>query len=94
MDLERTIAWYAQLGFKVDFREPDFVILAAGTVELQFFLQAPPQPSNRMYLRVDDVQALAQTFGMQAVRMPWGKLEFRLTDPDGALVRVGEPFVV
>jgi catechol 2,3-dioxygenase-like lactoylglutathione lyase family enzyme len=93
-DLERTIAWYAPFGFTVDFREPDFLILAAGTVELQFFLETPPQPPNRIYLRVNDVQTLARSFGLQAARMPWGKLEFRLTDPDGTLVRIGERFVV
>ncbi len=50
-----------------------------------------------LYLYAEDVEALAAAFAGEiigtdgAAATEWGMLEFALSDPDGALVRIGRP---
>ncbi len=91
-DFEATAAFYGQLGFSVVRTYPDLLLLQSGQVELQFASVADAQKGvgQRVYLRGDNVPAGAKEAEATLLRMDWGADEFRLVDPDGTLVRVGE----
>jgi catechol 2,3-dioxygenase-like lactoylglutathione lyase family enzyme len=82
-----------------------YIIMRYGTIEMHFFHWPQLDPSASLsacYLRVSDVDALYQNFA--SARLPargipslggierkfYGMREFRLIDPDGNLLRVGE----
>jgi hypothetical protein len=72
--------WYARLGFTV-------------TGEHRFAPDLPlrdARPGTLVYLYVDDVDAVAEEFGVRVTTQPWGR-EVELTDPDGNRLRVGGP---
>ena len=90
--------WYARLGFAV-IGEHRF----APDLPLYLFLQrgesvflhlsehtGDARPDTLVYLSVDDVDAVAQEFGVPVTTEPWGR-EVELTDPDGNRLRVGVP---
>jgi len=91
-DFAATAAFYGRLGFSVARTYPDLLLLQSGQVELQFASVADPQRGAglRVYLRGDNVPAGAREAGSELLHMDWGADEFRLIDPDGTLVRVGE----
>jgi len=81
-------------------------ILRRGTVELHFFTQEdlrPAESSAGCYIRVSDVENIYQTFALAALPRkgiprqdaledkPWGMREFAIVDPDGNLLRIGQP---
>ncbi|HKB05178.1 MAG TPA: VOC family protein [Gemmataceae bacterium] len=93
------------VGFRQDQPAP-YAILGRGMVELHFFGFPDLRPSDSYagcYLRVNDVDKLHRDWSrvglpatgiprLGAVRdEPWGMREFALVDPNGNLVRVGEP---
>ena len=43
-----------------------------------------------VYLRVDDLDAIAEEFDAEIVAMPWAR-ELCLEDPDGNRLRIGTP---
>ena len=100
-DLERACAFYARLGLEAVERTPDYRILAGSGVELHLSLADAPLPPPQqsvcgVYLRVEAVDALAAAFGAEElihapVAQAWGMYEFAVSDPDGALVRIGWP---
>jgi hypothetical protein len=45
-----------------------------------------------LYLRVDDVDAIADEFGVEVETAPWAR-EIELRDPDGNRLRIGTPNV-
>jgi catechol 2,3-dioxygenase-like lactoylglutathione lyase family enzyme len=73
-DLEETIAFYGQFGFKAVFRHPDpegYVILRRGALELHFFRWPELNPESTyagVYIRVSDVEKLYQEIA--AARLP------------------------
>ena len=87
--------------------EPYFyAILRRGTVELHFFTQQdlrPAESSAGCYIRVSDVENMYQSFAaaklpgkgiprQDALEVkPWGMREFAIVDPDGNLLRIGQP---
>ncbi len=59
-DFDATVAFYRELGFEVYLRLPDWMILRAGTLELEFFPfhELDPQKSDFMCtLRLADIDA-------------------------------------
>ncbi|MFD0891501.1 glyoxalase superfamily protein [Streptosporangium algeriense] len=90
-------AWYERLGFTRQWEHrfepglPAFVEVARGGVRL--FLSehsGDARPDTLVYLRVRDVDAVADEFGVQAEDAPWAR-EIELVDPDGNRLRVGTP---
>jgi catechol 2,3-dioxygenase-like lactoylglutathione lyase family enzyme len=63
-DLDQTIAFYGDIGFKTVYRVPDpegYVIVRRGTLEIHFFLWPGLDPASNYagcYIRVSDVDAL------------------------------------
>ena len=91
-DFAATAAFYGRLGFSVARTYPDLLLMQSGQVELQFASVADPQTGvgQRVYLRGENVPAGAKEAEATLLHMDWVADEFRLVDPDGTLVRVGE----
>jgi hypothetical protein len=90
-------AWYQRLGFSQEWEYrfepgfPAFVSVARGGVRL--FLSEhtdDARPDTLIYLRLRDVDAIAEEFDAAVEQMPWGP-EVWLCDPDGNRLRVGMP---
>lgn len=101
--LERTSQFYRQkLGFREVGRYPDLLVLKQEDQELQFWLttDATLGETSSCYVRVTGIEALHQTYAavpdllrpehVLAVRA-WGMKEFYVLDPDGNLLKFGEP---
>lgn len=102
--LDRTLAFYARLGFTGEIAGDGYAIVERGDVELHFFRHEAlvPAASDFMcYVRVADVDAWHAAFAPAGLpgagiprltppeETPWGMREFALVDEDGTLVRVG-----
>ncbi|TDD53902.1 glyoxalase superfamily protein [Saccharopolyspora elongata] len=96
-DAAAAVAWYEQLGFAAQWEHrsepglPAFVEVARGTLRL--FLsehEGDARPDTLVYLRVRDLDAIADAFGVQIEHADWGR-EIELRDPDGNRLRVGAP---
>ncbi|MGW7366875.1 glyoxalase superfamily protein [Streptomyces sp. NPDC054841] len=94
-DAAAAVAWYGRLGFTQHWEHrfepglPAFVEVARGRVRL--FLsehKGDARPDTLIYLRVREVDAVANEFGVQAKDTPWAR-EIELRDPDGNRLRVG-----
>jgi catechol 2,3-dioxygenase-like lactoylglutathione lyase family enzyme len=101
-DFDATITFYGRLGFEVAYRDPHWLILERGTLELEFFFHPDLDPASSSFsacIRVDDLAGLYQEFavaGLPGQGIP--RLEpirpvvddlcmFALIDPDGSLLR-------
>jgi catechol 2,3-dioxygenase-like lactoylglutathione lyase family enzyme len=95
-----------RLAFRTPDDEGGYAILRRGTFELHFFLWPDLVPESNFtgaYLRASDIDALYRDFSI--ARLPargipslggiekkfYRMREFRLVDPNGNLLRVGEP---
>ncbi|MER5423847.1 glyoxalase superfamily protein [Streptosporangium roseum] len=96
-DAAVAVAWYDRLGFTQQWEHrfepglPAFVEVARDRVRL--FLSehtGDARPDTLVYLRVRDVDAVADEFGIQAKDAPWGR-KIELRDLDGNRLRVGTP---
>ncbi|MBD8906993.1 VOC family protein [Methylorubrum zatmanii] len=106
-DLDRSEAFYARLGFSrgpgQEAWQQAYRILSRPDGTQLHLRRAEPGwlPPERnpfgLYLYTEEVAALAA--GLRAeiiggdgpVETAWGTLEFALSDPDGTLVRIGQP---
>lgn len=101
--LERTSQFYRQkLGCREVGRYPDLLLLKWGEQELHFWLttDAMLAKTSSCYVRVQPIETLYATYAAVpgllraehalAVR-PWGMKEFYVVDPDGNLLKFGEP---
>ena len=102
-DLDASVAFYAQLGLMLAADWGDYKILANGegwhlhlARAQEGWLSAERNPCA-IYLYVEDVDSAAERMRGQILppgrpeEKPWGTYEFAMTDPSGALVRVGRP---
>lgn len=96
-DAEKAAEWYARLGFtkiwEHRFEEgfPLFVEVERGRVRL--FLsehEGDARPDTLIYLRLREVDTLAEKFGVEVTEAPWAR-EIELSDPDGNRLRIGSP---
>jgi catechol 2,3-dioxygenase-like lactoylglutathione lyase family enzyme len=97
-DAEATAQWYARLGFREEWRtqaEPHLpLFLAITNGEGRIFLSehtGDAHPDALLYVYVDDVDAVAAEFGVQAELAYYGMREIELVDPDGNRLRIGTP---
>jgi catechol 2,3-dioxygenase-like lactoylglutathione lyase family enzyme len=96
-DAARAVAWYRRLGFAQEWLHrfgpefPAFVSVAQGRARL--FLsehQGDARPDTLIYIRVNDIDAVAKEFGVVVEDQPWAR-ECHLTDPNGNRLRIGTP---
>jgi catechol 2,3-dioxygenase-like lactoylglutathione lyase family enzyme len=92
-DLERSAAFYARLGYRTVQAYPDYLILSCdgGELHLARMDVEPGQNPAGLYLRVAGVDGIAAALNAIAEDKPWGQRELALADPDGNLLRIGEP---
>lgn len=97
VDGRAAAAWYQRLGFAVTGEHrfgPDFplyLFLRRGTEYLHLSEHAgDAAPGALAYLYVDDVDPIADEFGVEVIEQPWAR-EVHLTDPDGNRLRIGAP---
>ena len=67
-DFAATIAFYGQLGFAVTYRDPHWLILERGLLEIEFFPYPDLDPASSSFsacIRVDDLAALHHDFAKQ-----------------------------
>ena len=105
--LNDTLAFFQTLGFDGRIHSHgDYAILTRGTAELHFFTHRelrPAESSVGCYIRVSDVESIYQAFASAKLPRkgiprqdaledkPWGMREFAIVDPDGNLIRIGQP---
>jgi catechol 2,3-dioxygenase-like lactoylglutathione lyase family enzyme len=101
-DASRSVAWFGQLGFEQEWMHrfepsfPAFVSIARRGASRLFLSEHGEDASGPLvagavaYLRVDDVDPIAERFGVDVIEQPWAR-EVHLTDPDGNRLRVGAP---
>ena len=105
-DLDRTIAFWTPVGFKVVERFDGYLVTHADGVELHFTVDTGGDPSDdaaavrpaAAFVHVKDALALwkrlrsADVAGVGRVEYrDYGLREFAVTDPDGNRVRFGSP---
>ncbi|WP_443071817.1 glyoxalase superfamily protein [Streptomyces sp. WMMC940] len=96
-DADAALSWYRRLGFVKQWEHrfepglPAFVEIARGPLKLFLSEHAgDARPGTLVYLRVRDVDAVADEFGVPVTTAPWAR-EVELRDPDGNRLRVGTP---
>lgn len=95
-DGRRAAEWYARLGFEVEGEHrfapgmPLYLFLRRGENALHLSEHRGDGPEGSLvYFYVEDVEAIADEFGVEIENMPWAR-EVQLTDPDGNCWRIGE----
>lgn len=94
---DASVRWYERLGFVKESEHrfaadlPAFVAVARGDVRLFLSEHAgDARPDTLVYLRLGDVDAIADEFGVTIEIAPWAR-EVELRDPDGNRLRIGTP---
>ena len=99
---DRAVAWYQRLGFEKEWEHrfeptlPAFVSMTRDGASRLFLSEhsedagGPLAAETNIYLRVQDVDAIAKEFDVQIIEQPWAR-EVWLTDLDGNRLRVGTP---
>ena len=101
-DVAAASAWYRdRLGFSVKLTTPDYAIVSRDAIELHLWRcgERHIAENTSAYLRVDDVDAVHATMEAAAqggrispvAEREWGMREFYVWDPDGNLLRFGQP---
>lgn len=102
--LADTREFYERLGFETVGWWPEtfggYAILVKDDLELHFFHFAELDPTKsyaQCYWRVTDADALYHQMTRTGIQLtapedkPWGMREFAFGDPNGTLVRIGQP---
>jgi catechol 2,3-dioxygenase-like lactoylglutathione lyase family enzyme len=98
-DLDRSLAFYAYLGFTLLGRTEDYLRVALDDVELHFYLDPGLEPvanSAGCYLRLAEPEAQRAAWnadGVACLDMPgseaYGRTLFAVVDPGGNTLRIG-----
>ena len=100
---DNAVAWYERLGYEKEWEhrfEPSFpaFVCIARHGSCRLFLSehdddagGPLVAGSVVYIRVDDVDAIAKQFDAEIVEQAWGPREVCLTDLDGNRLRIGTP---
>jgi catechol 2,3-dioxygenase-like lactoylglutathione lyase family enzyme len=96
-DAARSIEWYGQLGFSVEwihrFDEhlPAFVSLSRGHGRIYLSEhEGDASADTLLYVRHGDLDRVARALGVEITDNPWGR-DIEVRDPDGNRLRIGEP---
>jgi catechol 2,3-dioxygenase-like lactoylglutathione lyase family enzyme len=97
-DAARSAAWFSRLGYLQEWEHrfepsfPAFVSLARHGTSRLFLSEhlGDARPDTLVYIRVTEVDSIADEFGVEIVEQPWAR-EVHLTDPDGNRLRLGSP---
>ncbi|TNM29485.1 glyoxalase superfamily protein [Streptomyces sedi] len=96
-ELAAVLGWYLRLGFGLCWEhrfEPGFPAFAeVGRGPLRLFLsehEGDAPAGGLVYLRLADLDAVAEEFGVTPRVQPWGR-ELELTDPSGNRLRISGP---
>ncbi|HEV3169095.1 MAG TPA: hypothetical protein VGZ32_02085 [Actinocrinis sp.] len=99
VNLDRSLAHYRYLGFRVLEHAEDYARLAWSDAELHIYRQPELDPAANCigcYVRVTDPQALRATWagdGVECLDMSisshYGPTAFAVVDPDGNTLRIG-----
>jgi catechol 2,3-dioxygenase-like lactoylglutathione lyase family enzyme len=102
-DLDRSLAFFTQLGFQVQHQEGGFAIVTRDKVTVHFTHHPtiPPEENNSVCrIAVSNIEALYQEIlSIQALpyrrlspltTQPWGDKEINIVDPCGILIRFSE----
>ena len=98
-DAAASVEWYGRLGWveewvhRFDPSFPAFVSIARNGVARLFLSEhrGDATPNTLVYVRVDDVDAVATVLGLTVDDQPWAR-EVSTKDPDGNRLRIGTPF--
>lgn len=99
-NLERTSRYYQQLGFAETGRYPEFLLLRRGGHELHFWLTTDGHlcENSSCYLRIQGIYSFYEQLPPALLHpngalreCSWGMTECYLLDPDGNLLKCGEP---
>jgi hypothetical protein len=106
-DLDRSLAFFAHLGFQIKYQEGGFAVVIRDAIEVHFTTHPEISPSeNNSVCRivVSNIEALYQellSVHAQSPQLfpqipsltiqPWGDREINLGDPCGILIRFSEP---
>ena len=98
---DNAVAWYQRLGYDKEWEHrfepsfPAFVSIARHGTSRLFLSEhsddagGPLAAVTTVYLRVRDIDAIAEQFDVEIVEQSWGPREVCLTDPDGNRLRIG-----
>jgi catechol 2,3-dioxygenase-like lactoylglutathione lyase family enzyme len=102
-DFDETAAFYERLGFRVDFKDNDWMMMSCGPLEIEFFPHRDLDPEQSYFsacIRVMDLDRLYGDYarlnlpGAGIPRLqgpPWTVVEelriFAVIDPNGSLLR-------
>lgn len=103
IDKQKTINFYAKLGFSILSDYGDYLLLKNDNVELHFFsfpTLLPEKSDFMIYLKVDvDIEKYYQKLLDLGVKIhpngaletkPWNQKEFAIVDPNGTLLTFGQ----
>lgn len=100
-DAQIAVAWYERLGYLKESEHrfeptlPAFVCIARNGAARLFLSEHSDDAGGELaavttvYLRRDDLDAVARQFGTDVIEQAWGAREICLTDPDGNRLRLG-----
>ena len=95
-DAAASVAWYRQIGFEKTFEHrfadgmPAYVGVERDGAEIHLSEHTGDAPGpGLVYIWVDDVDRLAEHFGVVPDEMPWAR-DFEVTDPDGNRIRLAQ----
>lgn len=102
-DFDQTARFYELLGFRGQRNYPDYLILQWDGQEIHFFLEEGDHTYGHghshfsSYIRAEGLDELYTRLSEAGVAVeppearPWGLKELAVIDPDGSLLRFGEP---
>jgi len=98
-DLDRSIAYYRQLGFATRaYAGGGYGFATRGGIEIHLgVVPAEHRGTSGAYLFVEDADDLAATWGAAGIEVhppedtEWGQHEGAVVDPDGNVIRFGSP---
>ncbi len=96
-DAATTARWYTRLGFAVEGEHrfapelPLYLFLRKDNLAIHLSEhRGDARPNTLLYFYVQDIDVYAKEFVSKIIAQPWAR-EISLTDPDGNLLRLGQP---
>jgi len=97
LNLEESVAFYHQIGFKLRSRNDQYAIVSRDNVQIHLFASHERGENSGCYLHTPDVRALhaeLSSAGLDRLNdveeKPWKMVEFEALDPSGNVLRFGQ----